>query len=904
MWRFLGLPAEPLARLRYLLVVLGILAAALLIPRLAFESSMRVGVRAAGVASAAALAWRWILAFRYGRLHPLGDLPEAAALVVIGWAADGPQGALGLYYLALSFRSTYGSLPRAGMGALLYVGAYVAAGAIAAASALVPDSREVAGTALGFLLTGLLVHLLASSLERQARSQERERVVADAGASLLAAECREDVYRAVEPTLRRLMEGFGGGRLVLLAGPPDRTSVASAVGDGAENMRGRICAVEAIVGDPAAEDLSAGQTVRMDRADPEHLEHLFGPGVGAVLAVPIRSQGNLGGVIVAANGSGVPGWMEEGLTALAAVLALALESVGRSERFRSLVQNSSDVITVVSPDGEIRFQSPSVERVFGQHPDHMVGTNLLRQLHHEDVPRVRRALRAGRERDALASLEARWRHEDGSWRHAEMVVTNLLDDPSVGGLVVNIRDVTDRKQLEEELAHRALHDPLTDLANRSLFRESVERALLRAERQGRPVAVLFVDLDDFKNVNDSLGHAAGDALLRLVAERIRRSLRPYDVAARLGGDEFAVLVEQSDEGVAAAVAERIMRTLEEPIRLDGHDLAVQASLGISVGSPGARVDDLLRDADVAMYMAKGRGKGRYELFDPAMHTGALDRMEMAADLRRAVSEGEFVLHYQPIVSLQRGDIVGVEALLRWDHPDQGLIPPMDFISTAEESGLIVPIGRWVLREACRQLKAWQQRRGVDRALTINVNVSLKQLRDEDFVGDVVEALERAGLPPTSLILEITETLLMQDSDAVLGTLRELDRLGVRLALDDFGTGYASLSHLARFPVSILKIDRSFIVDSGQQEVDLSPVMLSIGQSLGLETVAEGVERTAQMDRLRSLGFDAAQGFLFARPAEAAEVGEMLERGLEGVTPSEPSGDGADPEAADPVRPHL
>jgi diguanylate cyclase (GGDEF)-like protein len=442
-------------------------------------------------------------------------------------------------------------------------------------------------------------------------------------------------------------------------------------------------------------------------------------------------------------------------------------------------------------------------------------------------------------------------------------------------VVAAVRDVTERKKLEEELAHRSLHDPLTDLANRALFKDSVERALRRTGRDGRVVSVVFMDVDDFKHVNDSLGHAAGDKLLEAVAGRLRECIRPYDVAARLGGDEFGILLENADQRVATSVADRVLRSMDDPIRVDGLEISVHASLGIAIGSTGDEVEDIMRNADVAMYMAKGRGKGRYEIFQPGMQATALERMELAAELRRAVEERELLLHYQPIVSLSTGAITGVEALLRWNHPARGLVPPMEFISTAEDTGLIVPIGRWALNEACRQLREWQDRYG-DPPLSVAVNVSVKQLQDPRFVHDVRAALAANGVDARSLTLEITETVLMADAEEVLARLEELHAVGIRVAIDDFGTGYASLGYLTRFPVDILKVDRSFIRGVGTSEqAHLTPVMASIGRTLGLTTVAEGVETPEQVHKLRELGFDAAQGFLFSRPAAAEQMEHVL-----------------------------
>ncbi|MGH2710464.1 MAG: putative bifunctional diguanylate cyclase/phosphodiesterase [Actinomycetota bacterium] len=627
-----------------------------------------------------------------------------------------------------------------------------------------------------------------------------------------------------------------------------------------------------VLGPEVTAALRSGRTVRFD---PIESSPLFLAAFRHGIAVPIHGE-EFHGVMLCTQRRSFSESLGRALGGLAADASMALEKVSSASKLHRLLEVSSDVVSVVAADGTILYQSPSSSRVFGHASDVLVNTNLGELMHPDDelgtlamIGRVAKGIAAETE------FEARWRHADGSWRHSETVITNLMDDPSIGGLVLNTRDVSDRKRLEEELAHRALHDPLTDLANRALFKESVERALRRSGRNGRSVAVVFLDVDDFKRVNDSLGHEAGDRMLSAVADRVRHSVRPYDVAARLGGDEFAVLLENADLRVAGSVAERILRGLDSPIQVDGREVSAKGSLGIAVGGPGDDVEDVMRNADVAMYKAKARGKGRYEVFEPGMNASAVERMELAADLRRAVEGRQFILHYQPIVGLDEGSIIGVEALLRWKHPRRGLVGPVDFIQTAEETGLIVPIGRWVLNEACRQLRQWQDRHG-DPPLSAAVNVSVKQLQDARFVGDVRNALATTGLDPMSLTLEITETVLMSNTDQVLARLEELRAVGVRLSLDDFGTGYASLGYLARFPLNVLKVDRSFIQGVGtEQESSLTPVMVSIGHSLGLQTIAEGVEDPSQVAHLRKLGFDAAQGFLFSRPASADEMDTLL-----------------------------
>jgi diguanylate cyclase (GGDEF)-like protein/PAS domain S-box-containing protein len=713
---------------------------------------------------------------------------------------------------------------------------------------------------------GILVRLRDSR-----HSWGRTELLQRAATEISTCHTEQDVLGVAASALQELFSD-DASTARLLVGVPESLRVVVAPGQDPPGDIDQPFNLSGALGPAVAQALSEGRSAPFE---PPEIPPVFPSECRHGLAVPIQGEVMHGAILVGLRRP-VSEDLSSGLGAFAAHVALALDKSSSTSKLNRLLEGSSDVVTVVAPNGTIKYQSPSSQRVFGHPPNSLVQTNLGELLHPDDelgalamIARVAKGIAVETE------FEARWRHADGSWRHAESVITNLLDDPSVRGLILNTRDISDRRRLEEELAHRALHDPLTDLANRALFKESVERALRRTGRNGRSVAVVFLDVDDFKRVNDSLGHEAGDRMLSAVADRIRVSVRPYDVAARLGGDEFAVLLENADLRVAGSVAERILRGLDTPIQVDGREVSAAGSLGIAVGGPGDDVEDVMRNADVAMYMAKARGKGRYEVFEPGMNASAVERMELAADLRRAVEGRQFILHYQPIVGLGDGSIMGVEALIRWKHPRRGLVGPMDFIQTAEETGLIVPIGRWVLNEACRQLRQWQDRHG-DPPLTAAVNVSVKQLQDARFVGDVRNALATTGLDPMSLTLEITETVLMSNADEVLARLEELRAVGVRLSLDDFGTGYASLGYLAKFPLNVLKVDRSFIQGVGtDQESSLTPVMVSIGRSLGLQTIAEGVEDPSQVGHLKKLGFDAAQGFLFSRPASADEIDTLL-----------------------------
>jgi diguanylate cyclase (GGDEF)-like protein/PAS domain S-box-containing protein len=553
----------------------------------------------------------------------------------------------------------------------------------------------------------------------------------------------------------------------------------------------------------------------------------------------------------------------------------------REEHYRSLVQGSSDVLTICDRDGTIRFISPALRHVFGFEPDDLAGTSVAELVHPEDTLRVTGEVLAVAERGpgASATVACRYKHADGRWLHVEAVVTNHLAHRTIAGLVFNTRDVTERKELERQLTHQAFHDPLTGLANRSLFRDRVHHALALRYRTHAPLAVLFLDLDGFKAINDSLGHGIGDELLKSVAGRLRSVVRPGDTVSRLGGDEFAVLLEDL-EGLHAAqqIASRFLEELHTAFAISGHEVFVGASVGIALAGPEDDADDVLRNADLAMYRAKALGRNRCELFEQDMHAAALERMEIENDLRHAVVRGELRLHYQPIVELATGRIAGVEALVRWQHPTRGLVPPMDFINVAEESGLIVPVGRWVLSEACRQVARWRRETG--QPLRLSVNLSARQLQAPRLAEHVAKTLRSTGVAPADLVLEITESMLVDDAERTIAKLHLLREIGVRLAIDDFGTGYSSLNYLRRLPVDVLKIDRSFVKGIGTESelTALTGAIVGIGRDLGLDVVAEGIEETVQLEALRGMGCELGQGFLYARPLPPAELAELMHAG--------------------------
>ena len=542
----------------------------------------------------------------------------------------------------------------------------------------------------------------------------------------------------------------------------------------------------------------------------------------------------------------------------------------------AVVRDAASASIVVAPDGRLRYASEAAARLLGQDPDVLARGSIRELVTQADSAAILDFVKIPD--GARATYESRFRLHNGGWLSVELEVTNLAADPAVGGLVVSIHDVTRWKLLEESLTQLAFHDSLTHLPNRALFIDRLEHALGRRRRHARGTAVLFVDLDDFKTVNDSLGHVEADQALLMVAERLTSSIRPEDTAGRLGGDEFAILLDDVDEEDASIVAARVLSALEAPFILPQRSIRIGGSIGSAHSSAGlVRSTDLLRAADVAMYHAKESGKNQFRLFDATMQDASVERLSLGVDMRGAVERGEFVLHYQPIVALPDGNVVAMEALVRWIHPERGLIPPNDFIPIAEKTGLMVPIGEFVIREACRQAQAWQQARAGQSPISINVNLSGVQLQHPGLVAAVSLALEDSGLPPELLTLEITESVMARETDATARRLRQLRGLGVGLAIDDFGTGYSSLSYLRRFPIGTVKIDKSFVDEIGDDASSqaLARGIVQLAHSLKTVAVAEGVETEAQMKRLARMGCDRAQGFFFARPMDAREATEYV-----------------------------
>lgn len=558
---------------------------------------------------------------------------------------------------------------------------------------------------------------------------------------------------------------------------------------------------------------------------------------------------------------------------------LAEEELCRSDhRYQTLVETAPDIIYRLGIDGMITSLNPAFENITGRPVDEVIGRPFAEIIHPEDA----HLALEGFEQAALhgrtsAPVELRVRAKNGEYLTGEFSSAPLFENGQLVGNFGVARDVTGRKRAEEKLRHVAYYDALTGLPNRELFLDRLHQAIIQARRYKRMLAVMLLDIDRFKEINDTLGHRTGDLLLRAVADRINRCVREGDTVARHGGDEFIILFS----GVShiqdmVVVAKKVNRALSEGSVLNGQELFITASMGISLyPADGIDADTLVKNADVAMYQAKGHGRNTYRFYTPTMNAEALRKLILENNLRKALEREEFVLHYQPLVELATGRVTGTEALLRWQHPGLGLLAPIEFIPLAEETGLIVPIGEWMLQKACEQGKAWQE--AGRPSLRMAVNLSMRQFRQNNVTEMVAGALMRSGLHPGCLDLELTESVVMQDAEETIATLRELKSLGVRLTIDDFGTGYSSLSYLKNLPLSTLKLDHSFVNaltrDRGDEAI--SRAIIALAHDLSLKVIAEGVETSEQVEFLRLLECDEVQGFLFSRPVPAPELSGII-----------------------------
>lgn len=614
------------------------------------------------------------------------------------------------------------------------------------------------------------------------------------------------------------------------------------------------------------------------------------PRLSTTERIILTGYSDIDAVIGAINRAGVyfylrKPWQEEEVRL---VLRNAIDSVRmhrrlirQEETLRLIEDNVNDVIARTDLEGNYLYLSPSIRHVTGYAPEEVVGHTISEFMHPEDVQKRIDAQFETRLTKEAQTIVYRFRHKQGHYVWIEASVQAVWKDSEIITDVITVsRDITERKAAEQKIEFLAYHDALTELPNRLLVRDRVRQAIAGAEREKNKVALLFLDLDNFKTVNDSLGHTTGDVLLKAVARRLKDCVRASDTLSRQGGDEFLIVMPGVESPEAAApVLDKIRDHIQHPFEIEGNELTTSVSIGVALYPDNGRdFDTLLKKADTAMYRAKEQGRNAYRFFDAQMNVNAVEHLNFRNGLRRALERDEFILHYQPQIELANGALIGAEALLRWQHPDLGLVPPGRFIPVAEDSGLIVTIGEWVLREACRQAASWPECGGA--AVSVAVNLSAVQFKRGNLEKAVLDALEASGLDPARLELELTESILIQDTEEVLATVRQLKALGVKLSIDDFGTGYSSLSYLKRFDVDKLKIDQSFVRDMATDPEDevIVRTIIQMAQSLDLRTIAEGVENERMLDNLKSFLCDEAQGFHIARPMPASDFVRFITGG--------------------------
>ncbi|MFE5752337.1 putative bifunctional diguanylate cyclase/phosphodiesterase [Streptomyces massasporeus] len=738
----------------------------------------------------------------------------------------------------------------------------------------------------------LVLYRLSGVVATHRRAVGREKALRDAVSSLGGAGELRDVAAAVHSAVTQLMP-VGPPRSALLTLPDSTLWV-----NGAHSvLRGPLAARATAA---VRELIASGEhrLVALDGVGPALVEHLKvePPSNDHALVCRLAAQGHpsddpLIGVLIVAGAEHDLLVLRDTLVTLAAQAALAAERVTLAHEvnrrnsemyFRTLVQNASDVILILDEDDRVRYASPSADQVLGLPA--LEGTLLVDLVPAQDSRAVVETLGRIRRGEPQTGRE-HWRvvRADRSSIEVELKWSDLREEETVGGVVLTLRDVTEQRKLERELTHQAFHDSLTNLANRVLFQDRVNHALAQAQRDGTVVGVLFIDIDDFKVVNDIHGHGVGDELLVALSLRLQTAVRASDTAARIGGDEFALLVEGSvaTEGVER-FTEHVMSVFDEPFRLSVGPMSTYASIGVATTDDSIDSVELLAHADLALYSAKTAGKRQWRRYHPELQSGMAERANLQEALDSSSIETSFLVLYQPIVELASGQVAGFEALVRWPHSTRGMVLPEQFITLAEESGQIVPLGAWVLDQAAAEAVRWEGsvlRDGTAgrKPPYISVNVSPRQFRDDDFYNVVRRALDLSGIEPASLVLELTESVLMYNDERILGEMNALTELGIRIAIDDFGTGYSSLSYLREFPISILKIDKSFVDELGRSPEQFALVegIAHLADTLGLTVIAEGVENVRQQELLISMGCELAQGYLFAEPVSAEEAGQLV-----------------------------
>jgi diguanylate cyclase (GGDEF)-like protein/PAS domain S-box-containing protein len=762
-----------------------------------------------------------------------------------------------------------------------------------------------ASDAVVAVVCGVLYLLMLSRLwdvaSFQRRAMVRERTLRLVGAALASATSAEEIAAAVQHAATALVsqpESASRGRVEALlavrrdgrlrAALPVPATTPAGVADELSGDRLRELTEELL---PSLDRPRFIPAEEFSVARPGAA--LVGPDEGALVCPLMLKDRPAGdphiGVLAVYGQQPVLSDLSAALEILAGQAALAVERVTLTQEvirqrgqalFRTLVRNTSDAILIIGDDGVVAYATPSAAAIFG---DVEVEGNRLEDLvdpeTRADVARVMDLILAGITAGTHGFL-LRIERLDGRDAVLEVRSSDLRGDRTVGGMVLTLRDVTEQHQLEQELKHQAYHDALTGLPNRVLFAERVADALDHARRTERTVGVLFVDLDDFKVVNDTMGHGTGDELLAAVAGRLAASVRPSDTAARLGGDEFALLIDDVPDGeVVEVFAERIVAAFTGPFTLSDAEVIATATVGVATSVDSTDADELLRHADLALYAAKAAGKRRWRSYQPVLSAGMLRRREVQAALEDALKNSEFTLAYQPIVTLDTGQIDGFEALIRWPHPQWGMMLPGQFITLAEETGHIVPLGDWVLRQALSDMVQWRRRMeaSLDGGPHVSVNVSARQFRDPGFVDGVRQALLESGLPPSALLLELTESVLLGDNDRIGAELEELKEIGVRLAIDDFGTGYSSLSYLLQLPINVLKIDKSFVtgIAASWRQYALVEGIVRLAGTLEVEVIAEGIETETERELLAGMGCQYGQGYLLSVPVEATKAEALL-----------------------------